>query len=132
QTTFSCIPNPQRLDRIAYFQTVNGVRTPIGQCPKLPLTDSNGKEKDLNQQLLDNAHATPTPNPCLVQIQGAAADKSLRVLFQNREIRFILVGFEQFAGNSDQITFDVHGGFQPDQVIIPSTIDINTPNRIVL
>jgi hypothetical protein len=87
---------------------------------------------DLNQQLLDNAHATPSPNPCLVQIQGSAADSSLRVLFQNREIRFILVGFEVFAGNSDQITFDVHGGFQPDQVIIPTTIDINTPNRIVL
>jgi hypothetical protein len=129
QTTFSCVPNPQRLDRIAYFQTVNGTRTPIGQCPAIPYKDPmTGKDidpPDLNQQLLDNAHATPSPNPCLVQIQGSAADSSLRVLFQNREIRFILVGFEVFAGNSDQITFDVHGGFQPDQVIIPT-------NRIVL
>jgi hypothetical protein len=68
----------------------------------------------------------------LVQIQGSAGDSSLRVLFQNREIRFMLTNFEQFPGNFDTITFDVHGGFLPDQVIIPTTIDINTPNRIVV
>jgi hypothetical protein len=136
-TTFSCVPNPQRMDRIPYFQTVNGVRTPIGQCPLFPYPPDPAdptmmKIPDLNQQLLDQVHTTPSPDPCLVQIQGSAADSSLRVLFQNREIRFMLTGFEQFPGNFDTITFDVHGGFLPDQVIIPTTIDINTPNRIVV
>ena len=71
-----------------------------------------------------------------MQIAGdraaAVIGPPFRVVFQNREIRFMLTGFEQFPGNSDQITFDVHGGFLPDQVIIPTTIDINTPNRIVV
>ena len=38
-TTFSCVPNPQRMDRIPYFQTVNGVRTPIAECPTIAYRD---------------------------------------------------------------------------------------------
>jgi hypothetical protein len=148
-TTFSCVPNPQRVDRIPYFQTVNGVRTPIPDCTSGTL-DTALSPTDLQSALLAIMHETPTPNPCLIRssTQPPTPPKTksdpdpqkpplvigppFRVAFQNREIRFMLTGFEQFAGNSDQITFDVHGGFLPDQVIIPTTIDINTPNRIVV
>jgi len=151
--TFSCLPNPQRMDRIPYFQTVNGVRTPIPDCTNEAAKDPLKTElspADLNSALLAIMHETPTPNPCLIrsstqpptppatrlnpdpQPPPRVIGPPFRVAFQNREIRFMLTGFEQFPGNADVITFDVHGGFQPDQVVIPTTIDINTPIRIVV
>ncbi len=156
-STFSCVPNPSRLDRIPYFQVVNGVRTPIPDCaPDLggPI-ETNQSPDQISADLLRAIHLTPNPNPCLIRSKttmqgdggmptdggdgGMPGDGTttkigppFRVLFQNREIRFILGKFEDFAGNSDLITFDVHGGFLPDQVVLPTTIDINTPNRIVV
>ncbi len=144
-TTFSCLPNPERLDRISYFQTVNGVRTSIPKCTNvnadMPIETTQPAD-DIQGILLKIIHETPTPNPCLIRSTTASSapqppapiplDAPYRVVFQNREIRFMLVGFESQAAFGDPITFDVHGGFLPDQVVIPTTIDINTPNRIVV
>lgn len=159
-TTFSCVPNPSRLDRIPYFQMVNGVRTPIPDCTNIDPIDTSLSGDATQGVLLTAVHKTPAPNPCLIRSVlppppdggtqmadggtgadggtdagangGARLGTPFRVLFQNREIRFILGKFEEFAGNSDTLTFDVHGGFVPDQVVLPTTIDINTPNRIVV
>jgi hypothetical protein len=155
-TTFSCVPNPSRLDRIPYFQVVNGVRTPIPDCPSAfgPI-ETNQSPDQIGAALLRAIHLTPNPNPCLIRSKttmpgdgGMATDGGdggmqgngemvkigppFRVLFQNRELRFILGKFEDFAGNADLVTFDVHGGFLPDQVVLPTTIDINVPTRIVV
>ncbi len=144
--TSTCVPNPERLDRISYFQTIKGVRTPIATCAGIDPVDISKSAAQIQLDLLKAVHTTPSPNPCLIpsipppSLTDTAAtlpatsvkDPTFRVLFQNREIRFMLLAFEKFPGNSDLITFDVHGGFLPDQVIIPTTIDINTPNRIAL
>jgi hypothetical protein len=105
---------------------------PLDPANLQPSTDAQ------QAQLLTLAHTTPIPSPCLVGTAAAGTSPTdppkppLRVLFQNREIRFVLANVDAYLGDEEQITFDVHGGFQPDQVIIPTTIDINTPNRIVL
>jgi hypothetical protein len=54
------------------------------------------------------------------------------IAFQNTEIRFIVSHLQQSASDITPILFDVHGGFAPDQVLIPSTIDIGMPTRIVV
>ena len=145
-TTFSCVPNPDRLNRIPYFQTINGARTPIPDCAGVAAVDTTKTTDAINAVLLTAIRQAPNPAPCLIRstpppapMQTASTiaptvldQPTLRVLFQNREIRFMLLGFEFFGGYFDQITFDVHGGFLPDQVVMPTTIDINTPNRIVL
>ncbi len=146
-TTFSCLPNPSRLDRIPYFQTVNGVRTPIPSCTGVAPIDSSQSSDQIQTTLLGLVRNAPSPNPCLIRSTTPTPPPTaqnpmpknpnplglpFRVIFQNREIRFMVTNFDVFGGNADQITFDVHGGFLPDQVVMPTTIDINTPNRIVL
>ncbi len=142
-TTFSCEPNPARLDRIPYFQTANGVRTPLASCgldPIPPLDPANLQASTDAQQakLLTLAHTTPIPSPCLVGTALTAASPTeppkppLRVLFQNREIRFVLANVDAYLGDEEQITFDVHGGFQADTVVMPTDIDIDMPIRIMV
>ena len=67
-TTFSCEPNPARLDRIPYFQTANGVRTPLASCgldPIPPLDPANLQPSTDAQQaaLLTLAAYDPDPQP---------------------------------------------------------------------
>jgi len=53
-------------------------------------------------------------------------------LFENRELRFVLANLEAYLGDSALITFDVHGGFQPDTVLIPGSVRLDAPARLVL
>jgi hypothetical protein len=54
------------------------------------------------------------------------------IQFQNAEIRFLLTHLDEPTTDITQIRFDVHGGFAPDLVVIPTTIDIEMPARIVV
>jgi hypothetical protein len=94
----------------------------------------------------------PSPNPCfLAQTPptpdggtdaGAAADAGdggvpdepqtlYFAVFQNQELTFVLSHLEDYNFDNSPIHFDVHGGFQADSVIIPATISIGLPARIV-
>ena len=90
----------------------------------------------------------PAPNPCLLGERTVDPDHPndptlggpitlrteapYRALFQNREIGFILTSLEAYFGDTTQITFDVHGGYQAESVIVPTTIDVEMPTRIVV
>jgi hypothetical protein len=52
-------------------------------------------------------------------------------LFQNQEVRFVLSNMADYVLDNAPVHFDVHGGFVPDSVIIPATISIGLPARIV-
>ena len=138
-----CQVNPDRLNRISYVQTAaDGTRTLIPMCSDLPpitlptadagAADSGAPESSVQDQLLAIAHTAPNPTPCLI---GTLTDGKLgppyRVLFQNREIRFILADAEEYFSDTVYIAFDVHGGFLADTVFIPGTIDVEMPTRIV-
>src|SRR6185295_9386729 len=53
-------------------------------------------------------------------------------LFQNRELRFVLSNLDAYLGDSAQITFDVHGGFQADTVLMPGSVSLDAPARLVV
>jgi hypothetical protein len=79
------------------------------------------------------------PNPCLFNGGPNETDlpntapSHVHAMFRNREIQFMLTNLEQPPSGVFQIRFDVHGGFQPQQVIIPpSTVEVTMPARIVL
>jgi hypothetical protein len=88
--------------------------------------------------LLPVAHTVPAPDPCRINVVRTAGTTSpdltpdhARVLFQNWELRFVLTNLEEYASEILPILFDVHGGFLPETVFIPGTIDIGLPIRIV-
>jgi hypothetical protein len=134
----ACQVNPQRLNRIPYVQTAaDGTRTLIPTCidiapvdAVMPVAGADGGT--VQDPLFNIAHTAPNPSPCLI---GTLTDGQLgppyRVLFQNREIRFILADAEEYFSDSVFIAFDVHGGFLADTVFTPGTIDVEMPTRIV-
>jgi hypothetical protein len=56
---------------------------------------------------------------------------SYYALFQNRELRFVLANLEKYLGDAEIINFDVHGGFAADSVLIPGTVSLDSPARLV-
>lgn len=62
----------------------------------------------------------------------STAPHHLRALFRNREVEFMMTNLERPPSGAAQIRFDVHGGFQPQLVAIPSTVEVTMPARIVL
>ena len=135
----TCEANPERLNRLPYFQTAaDGTRTQLPLCDgDLSSVDSSLTGMDLQVRLHTIVTSTaPINAPCLIPTATATSgDTTLgppfRALFQNRELRFILANLESYFSDSVQITFDVHGGFLADTVFVPGTIDVEMPTRIV-
>jgi hypothetical protein len=78
------------------------------------------------------------PNPCLF-IGGPnetdlpnTVPEHVHALFRNRELSFMMTNLERGPSGVLQIRFDVHGGFQSQQVTIPPTVEVTMPARIVL
>jgi hypothetical protein len=101
--------------------------------------DPNGGGTCPNLLALENKDkALGDPNPCLlvggpnVTDPATLAPEHIRALFRNRELQFMMTNLEQPPSNVFQIRFDVHGGFQPQLVTIPSTVEVTMPARIVL
>jgi hypothetical protein len=88
--------------------------------------------------LLTNATTTGTPNAC--QFMGGPNEtdplsqfpEHVHALFRNREVQFMMTNLDKPPSGVYQIHFDVHGGFQPQTVAIPSTVEVSMPARIVL
>jgi hypothetical protein len=79
------------------------------------------------------------PNPCLFgggpnETDPVAQDPQLHVrgLFRNREVEFMVTNLERPPSGAFQLRFDVHGGFQPQTVLIPGTVEVTAPARIIL
>jgi hypothetical protein len=151
--TLSCAQDPQRLDRIPYFQTTDSGRTRLPFCsPNAYVEQIDKQAPDINGTFLrlmtNDPPAATIPAPCLFQTRKSSADGGTEgavadagadagvapyyALFQNRELRFVLAHLENYIDDSDVISFDVHGGFQADSVLTPSTVAVDTPARLLL
>jgi hypothetical protein len=85
---------------------------------------------------LDLARANPpSPNPCVVTTtttQGSLAQTETDVWFQNQELRFVLTGIDQPFPNTVQMSFDVHGGIAPMQVVTLLDATPTLPARLLI
>jgi hypothetical protein len=92
--------------------------------------------------LVSTVKELPSPkNPCLF-IGGANDSDSpalparttrhVQALFRNEEIQFMMTNLEQPHSGALQVRFDVSGGFLPQTVGLPGTVEIGMPARIVL
>lgn len=102
------------------------------RCPTAPAGCPSG--------LFQLLETMPSPNPCLF-LSGPnysntdPNDKSARhvsALFRNTQVAFSLTSLERGPANTLDLRFDVHGGFRPQTVIDPSTVEVTMPARIVL
>jgi hypothetical protein len=87
------------------------------------------------EQLTLLTQNTPTPDPCFFVGQGSndqPTGSHVRAFFQNTEIRFILADVERAPSTPIPISFVVHGGYHPQQVISSTAVLISMPARIVL
>jgi hypothetical protein len=91
------------------------------------------------QKLLAIARDTAGPNPCLFNGGPNASDPSsisppshVHALFRNQEVQFMMTNLEQAPTGTYQIRFDVQGGFKPQYVIIPPTVEVTMPVRLFL
>ncbi len=88
----------------------------------------------------------PNPDPCLyiggpvgteplvdpTVVPPVPAPKHVRALFRNSQLSFVLANLDRQPTGQLQTGFDVHGGFAPQVVQDPSTVEVSMPARIVL
>jgi hypothetical protein len=63
---------------------------------------------------------------------GAPPTTHVRALFQNSQLSFVLANVDRAPTSQFFTSFDVHGGFAPQVVQDPVTIEVSMPARIVL
>jgi hypothetical protein len=90
--------------------------------------------------LYNFATAPGDQNPCLFfggPNETDSADlqpppEHVHARFRNREVQIMMTNLERPPSGIFQIHFDVHGGFQPQVVAIPNTVEVTMPARLVL
>jgi hypothetical protein len=127
------------------------------RCPSaaaLLVTDPNNQEREREARnaavgeasrnatgLLNIAKTTVgVPNPCLFiggpneidPLTPPPLPSHVHALYRNNELQFMMTNLDQPIGGAYQIRFDVHGGFQPQTVFIPPTVEVGMPARMVL
>lgn len=63
---------------------------------------------------------------------GATGLTHVRALFQNSQLNFVLANLDRSPTFQTVTSFDVHGGFVPQTVFDPTTIEVSMPARIVV
>ena len=120
----------------------------VGNLPQTQWTQY-GNEMIANLQTL----APTDPDPCLylggpvgteAQVDPTIATSDptksvvpgipshVRAFFHNAQITFVLANVDQQPSGQFQTGFDVHGGFAPQVVQDPTTVEVSMPARIVL
>ncbi|MFL5304612.1 MAG: hypothetical protein ACJ8F1_05335 [Polyangia bacterium] len=93
-----------------------------------------------SNKLVQVATSTPTPDPCLYvggPVQGdplqpmGTPPQHVRALFRNAQIEFVLANLDRGPTGQFVSVFDVHGGFNPQVVQDPVTVEVSMPARIV-
>jgi hypothetical protein len=104
------------------------------------------------QTLVLVATSTPAPaDPCLyfggpvageptsgsmaamaANSDGGIPPTHVRALFKNAQMNFVLANLDRGPTLQFATTFDVHGGFGPQAVQDPATVEVSMPARIVL
>jgi hypothetical protein len=80
---------------------------------------------------------TAQPGACLFPGGGSAADTTpgqthVRALFRNSETAFALTDVDLQPAGGFSSVFEVNGGFRPQTIVYPSTVEISMPARIVV
>jgi hypothetical protein len=139
-----CVPDPARHPLVTMRIPMNAPAC----APSLDDPNLDGRLEDEATRARFMAIARtpasddPAGNPCLfvagptvgdpVLPPGQPPQRHVRALFQNPEIRFVLTNLEQYFGDSMEITFEVNGGFLSQAVLIPDTISIGMPARLLV
>jgi hypothetical protein len=63
---------------------------------------------------------------------GVRASQHVRALFKNSQVSFVLANIDRGPTFQFATSFDVHGGFAPQLVQDPATVQISMPARIVI
>jgi hypothetical protein len=118
--------------------------------------DPDFVDPSLQKQARDNAltlqtvvTSTPTPgDPCFyvggptsndpasgsmaAGADGGIPPTHVRALFKNSQVSFVLANVDRGPTFPFATTFDVHGGFSPQVVQNPTTVEVGMPARIIL
>ncbi|HVY38927.1 MAG TPA: hypothetical protein VHM31_13375, partial [Polyangia bacterium] len=97
---------------------------------------------DNANKLVQVATSTPAPaDPCLyfggpvqgdpLQPAGTMPAQHVRALFHNAQMGFVLANLDRGPTGQFVTVFDVHGGFVPQVVQDPVTLEVSMPARIV-
>ena len=148
-----CSPNPAPDPRFTFRIPMNAPT-----CTNLPADvsmidsridpDAYDPASPLRQPAVDNANklaqvatGKPAPDPCLYMggpVQGdplqpmGTPPQHVRALFRNGQIGFVLANLDRGPSGQFVTVFDVHGGFVPQVVQDPVTLEVSMPARIVL
>jgi hypothetical protein len=156
-----CAPNPTPDPRFSFRIPMNAP-TCSNASSSLAMIDSRLDPDSYagDMTVANNANtlvnfvtSTPAPaDPCLymggpsagdpligpLPDAGAGADggvgqpKHVRALFQNSQLSFVVANVDRAPSSQFFTSFDVHGGFAPEVVQDPVTIEVSMPARIVL
>jgi hypothetical protein len=110
-------------------------------------TTATGSAVNDANTLVKFVTSTPAPSdPCLYiggptaadPLNGPGADGGtissthVRALFQNSQLSFVLANVDRAPTSQFVTSFDVHGGFGPQVVQDPITLEVSMPARIVI
>jgi hypothetical protein len=144
-----CVPDKSLDPRVAMRIPMNA---PV--CENVPENDLDSRcnpdapdrcsfpatqAKQVSADLLNIAKNTKgKPNACLFDGGPNETDppnasvRHVHALFRNNEIQFMLTNLEESPSGAFQVRFEVHGGFRPQTVIIPSSVEVTMPRRLFL
>ncbi|MES1165858.1 MAG: hypothetical protein ABUR63_08875, partial [Verrucomicrobiota bacterium] len=148
-----CKPNPTPDARFTFripmdAPTCTNLPADVSMIDSRVDPDAYDAASPLRQQAVDNANklvqvatTTPTPaDPCLYvggPVQGdplqpvGTPPQHVRALFRNAQIGFVLANLDRGPSGQFVTVFDVHGGFNPQVVQDPVTVEVSMPARIV-
>ncbi len=102
------------------------------------LTGGSQSAAGMNARALSAVATTaPAPDPCLYWGGPVAGDpvmstaSHVRALFANSQVGFVLANLDRAPTGLFVTSFDVHGGFNPQVVQDPPTLEVSMPARIV-
>jgi hypothetical protein len=85
--------------------------------------------------LLAILKTSPSPNPCLYlggPNEADATSPHTHALIQNTQLQFIMTNLDRAPTTTLSINFNVEGGFQPQFVVNPVTVEVSLPSRILV
>jgi hypothetical protein len=112
-----------------------------GRCnpTEEPITDPPAPCTNENSLLYDQVKTSNRmSNPCLfmggpndTDLATQTVPRHVQALFRNSEIQFMMTNLETPLSSTFQLRFDVSGGFRPQTVVMPGTVELTMPARIV-
>jgi hypothetical protein len=91
--------------------------------------------RDNATALLKILKTSPSPDPCLYLGGPNDSDPTsphTHALIQNTQFQFIMTNLDRAPTSALSINFNVEGGFQPQFVQNPVTVEVSLPSRILV